>query len=136
MIADLTRVVLRRRKFRDRLINPTADLEVSGTDISSRDNAALATAASTIIGAFLELRELGFIDDHELIRIVYRFAGEVVDVEELLRRGKAAPKIERETPRQADQLLPFSFSPSHPISGSPRHGIDRINGQPENIDNA
>jgi hypothetical protein len=96
MIEDITRAALRRRKMRDRLISLEAGLKVTGTDISSRDNEALATAAATVIGAFLELRELGFIDDHELLRLAYRFAGEVVDVEELLRRGKAARKI---TPR-------------------------------------
>jgi hypothetical protein len=95
MIEDITRAALRRRKMRDRLISLEAGLKVTGTDISSRDNEALATAAATVIGAFLELRELGFIDDHELLRLAYRFAGEVVDVEELLRRGKVARKIGR-----------------------------------------
>jgi hypothetical protein len=129
MIADLTRVVLRRRKFRDRLINPRADIEVSGTDISSRDNAALATAASTIIGAFLELRELGFIDDHELIRIAYRFAGEVADVEDLLKRGKAAPKITRPGGRPG-------ASGKNGAGRPPGIRIDPIDGQPKNIDKA
>jgi hypothetical protein len=142
MIEDITRVVLRRRKFRDRLINSRADITVSGTDISSRDNAALATAASTIIGAFLELRELGFIDDHELIRIAYRFAGEVADIEDLLKRGKAAPKIERGGGGAAaesaagERRRKASPGRNSGAGRPPGIQIDPIDGQPKNIDKA
>jgi hypothetical protein len=126
MVEDITRIVLRRRKFLDRLVKPDADLRVTGTDISARDNAALATAASTIIGSFLDLRELNLIDDAELLRMAYRFASEIVDVEEMLARGKKAPKI---PPRERS-------SPGSRRNGSgrpPGIHIDPIKGEPENI---
>jgi hypothetical protein len=91
MLHDLATVIVRRRKMVDRLISADAELIVTGTDISARDNAALATAASVIVASMTTMRDRGLIDDAELLRIVYRFAGEVVDLEELLKRGKAAP---------------------------------------------
>jgi hypothetical protein len=97
MMEDLARIAIRRRKVYDRRVNPDAKIEVTGADISARDNAALAAAASTIVGSFAILRNRGLIDDQELMRIAYRFAGEVVDIEELLKRGAAAPPVEGAT---------------------------------------
>jgi hypothetical protein len=65
-------------------------IKLTGSDISARDNASLAQAASAIAATFGELRGRGVIDDAELLRVVYRFAGELVDVPEMLGRGKAA----------------------------------------------
>jgi hypothetical protein len=134
MIEDITRAVLRRRKMCDRLIKLDANLKVTGTDISSRDNAALATAASTVIGAFLDLRELGLIDDHELLRLAYRFAGEVADVEDLLKRGRSAPKITR--PSNSPASDGPRGKPSRTSGRPPGIHIDPIDGQPKNIDKA
>jgi hypothetical protein len=91
LLHDLVTVVVRRRKMVDRMVSTEAELVVTGTDISARDNAALATAASVIVASMTTMRDRGLIDDAELLRIVYRFAGEVVDLEELLERGKKAP---------------------------------------------
>jgi hypothetical protein len=68
----------------------TSSIKLTGSDISARDNASLAQAASAIAATFAELRGRGVIDDAELLRVVYRFAGELVDVPEMLERGKAA----------------------------------------------
>ena len=38
----------------------------------------------------MQLRDKGLIDDAELLRLAYRFAGEVVEVEEILQAGQAA----------------------------------------------
>ena len=43
-----------------------------------------------MISSFLQLRREGLIDDAELLRLSYKFAGEVVDVEEILKAGKVA----------------------------------------------
>jgi hypothetical protein len=91
LLHDLVTVVVRRRKMVDRMVSTEAELIVTGTDISARDNAALATAASVMVAGMTTIRDRGLIDDAELLRIVYRFAGEVVDLEELLERGKKAP---------------------------------------------
>lgn len=120
MIGDIARVVIRRRKMCDRAIDRTAEVKIHGSDISARDNASLATAAATIVAAFLRLRQAGLIDDAELLRLAYRFAGEVVDVEDMLRRGKSAPKLDL-----PEDLYPFPQKIKvDPISGEPR-GIDR-----------
>ena len=68
LIEDIIRVVIRRRKMVESGIDIDTELKVTGTDISASDNAALATAASTIIGAFSELRDRGLIDDNELLK--------------------------------------------------------------------
>jgi hypothetical protein len=91
LVQDLAGAVVRRRKIVDRSVNIESELTVTGTDISARDNAALATAASVIVSCMTTMRDRGLIDDFELLRIVYRFAGEVIDLEEVLKRGKAAP---------------------------------------------
>jgi hypothetical protein len=91
LLEDLTKVVLRRAALVDSKIDPKAEISIKGTDISARDNAALATAASTITAAMGVLRDRGMIDDSEYLRMVYRFAGEVSDVEDLLEKGKKAP---------------------------------------------
>ena len=130
MLEDLARVAIARRKVTDRTVNPKAELKATGTDISSRDNAALAAASGTVIGAFAALRDRGLIDDTELLRIAYRFAGEVVDIEELLKRGAKMPKIPAEASSPEE-----SGEPSGP--GRPG-GIDLnpITGEPVGVDDA
>jgi hypothetical protein len=91
MIEDIVRAVLRRRRYYDRSVNPDAELEVTGADLSARDNAALASASATVAAAFLPLYERGLVDDSELLRVIYGFAGEVVDIEEILRQAKVNP---------------------------------------------
>jgi hypothetical protein len=122
MLEDIASVVVRRRKLYDKQLSLTSTIKATGTDISARDNAALAVAASTVIGSFSVLRDRGLIDDQELMRITYRFAGEVVDLEDLMKRGAAAP--------------PPLASPSSAKSNGRPAGvtIDPIRGEPEGID--
>jgi len=130
MLEDLARVAISRRKQTDRTVNPKAEIKVTGTDISSRDNAALAAASGTIIGAFAALRDRGLIDDVELLRIAYRFAGEVVDIEELLKRGAKMPKESKE-PGEPEE-------PEEPRGPGRPAGIDLnpITGEPVGVDDA
>jgi hypothetical protein len=95
VLEDILRVVLRRRAFYDRFVKPESDLTVTGADISARDNAALASASSEILATLTTLRDRSLIDDAELLRLVYRFAGETLNIEEMLERGKAAPLVDR-----------------------------------------
>jgi len=96
LIADVCQVVLNRRALVDPSIDPAAELTVTGADISARDNASLAQAAGFIANAFANLRDRELIDDAELLRVLYRFAGENVNVEEMLARGQkaGAPKVQ------------------------------------------
>ncbi len=87
LIADLARVVLRRRAMVDSAVDPAAGIQVTGADLSARDNAQLAQALQAATAALGSLRDRGVIDDAELLRMAYRFAGEVVDVDALLERA-------------------------------------------------
>ena len=88
MVGDIARAAVQRRRLVDRRLSAQPAIQVSGSDISARDNAELAGAAASVIAAFASLRDRGLIDDAELLRLAYRFAGEVVDVEEMLGRGR------------------------------------------------
>jgi hypothetical protein len=88
LITDLARIVVRRRALVDPRVDANAPLRVQTTDISARDNASLAVAAEGIIKAFVQLRDRGLIDDAELLRLAYRFAGEVVDIPAVLQAAR------------------------------------------------
>jgi len=94
LLSDVARVAVRRRAEVDGSVSPDAPIHLVGTDIFQRDNASLAVAGSTVINSFIQLRREGLIDDAELLRLAYKFAGEVVDVQELLRAGRAAGPLE------------------------------------------
>ena len=134
LLEDLARAVIRRRRAVDRLVNPDSEIKVTGTDISARDNAALATAASMVVAAFASLRDRGLIDDAELLRIIYRFSGEVVDIEDMLKRGEKAPppKIPA-APGAAGNVAPINRPPG--AGGqTPQVKVDPISGEPKGID--
>jgi hypothetical protein len=130
ILKDIANVVVRRRKFFDRMINTNEEIVMTAADISARDNAALAAAASTIVGSFAALRDRGLIDDQEFMRMVYRFAGEVVDIEQLLARGREAPQPEVWGPTSRPSQ-PGAIGPGRPGGIH----IDPITGEPEGIDN-
>jgi hypothetical protein len=88
MLTDILRVVIERRARLDPSIDPHAIIELSGTDISARDNSELASAAADILSVAMELRDRELIDDAEFLRLVYRFTGESVNVPDLLARGR------------------------------------------------
>ncbi len=120
MIGDVAHVVRARRALVDpRLMPPSPSgrgaggegerppIKVTGADISARDNAALAQAAGQVAAAFGDLRNRQVIDDAELLRMVYKFAGELVDVGELLAGGQAASapaSAPRRTPQAGDAV--------------------------------
>ena len=79
MLEDLTRMVLLRKARVSRKVKADAELTMRGADISARDNGELASAAQSIVNAFLPLVERGLVDGSELLRLAYRFAGEVYD---------------------------------------------------------
>ncbi len=90
MLGDLLRVAANRRALVDRRVSVRAEVRLQGADISARDNVALGLAASSLVSAMGSLRDRGLIDDAEMLRMVYRFAGEACDVEELLQQGREA----------------------------------------------
>jgi len=99
LIGDLLRLVIERRRLVDGSVKADARIVVRGADLSARDNAALAVAASTVVSAFQSFRDRGLIDDLELMRLAYRFLGEVVDLESLIAAGKRAGPVMDKNPK-------------------------------------
>lgn len=93
LLTDLARIAVRRAAHHRPAINPDTNIQARGTDIFARDNANLASAASLIISSFSHLRDRNLIDDDELLRLAYRFAGEFIDVHAMLARGAQAPTV-------------------------------------------
>jgi hypothetical protein len=79
MIRQLALASLQRRAQFDPTLDPQADLQVMGADLSARDNASLAIATRAASRTFVDLFDRGLIGEQELLRMVYRFAGEVVN---------------------------------------------------------
>ena len=88
LLEDLLRAVLQRRAQVDPGLDPATPLTLHGADLSNKDNASMATALGQVMDALTGLRDRQLIDDAELLRLAYRFAGEVVDVEAMLRRAR------------------------------------------------
>lgn len=84
LVREVARAALNRRAMLERGVNPRAPLEVSGTDLSARDNIALAQASGQVILAYIKLFEKGLIGRRELVRLAYRFVGETVDPQAVL----------------------------------------------------
>lgn len=77
MLRQMAVVAVRRRSQFDGKVDPEAVIQVQAADLSSRDNAALAIATQAASHTFFDLFDRGLIDREELLRMVYRFAGEV-----------------------------------------------------------
>ena len=61
--------------------NPQARAEMP--DVSREDNGALADAAKTITEAFNTMQERGWIDKETAVRLIFKFAGEVLPEDQL-----------------------------------------------------
>ena len=83
ILAEIARLAAAHRKQFDRRINLAAKIEAVGPDITERDNSTLALAVSRVYPAFSELFDREGIDEKELLRVVYRMAGEVHPPEEV-----------------------------------------------------
>jgi len=85
--------VVQRRSLVDGRVSRRAEITLHGSDISARDNISLAMAANNILPTLHELRDRGLIDDAELLRLAYRFCGETVDVEAMLKDFKGTAVV-------------------------------------------
>jgi hypothetical protein len=59
-------------------------------ELDKGNNLQLAQSAKTVLDGFAQLHRNGLIGDQDLVDLAYRFAGELVDVDEVLGRGKGA----------------------------------------------
>jgi len=78
LLEDILRVVLRRKALFTSSLDPQVSFHLQGADISVRDNISLSRAAANVLPLLVELRNRQLIDDAEMLRLAYRFAGEQV----------------------------------------------------------
>jgi hypothetical protein len=76
ILTEIATLAVSHRKPYDRRMNPEAKIKAVGPDITERDNSTLALAVSRVYPAMSELFDREGIDETELLRIVYRMAGE------------------------------------------------------------
>jgi len=88
MIEDILRVSLSRRAMVDGKINKKIDLSVTGADINSRDNSSLSQSAYYMVEVLANLRDRTLISNDEFLRVIYRFFGETVDADAMLKQAK------------------------------------------------
>jgi hypothetical protein len=115
LVNDILSIVVRRRAMVDRHLPAAPDFEVTGADISARDNVSLGMAVSNIVNSLAVLRDRQMIDDSEFLRLAYRFAGETVEVDELLAAGRKAgpplgvkpdqPNVDQATPGKSQPII-------------------------------
>jgi len=118
LISDFLKVVITRRALVDHAVDPDAELKITGSDISARDNVAHSIASVNILNALERLKDMGLIPDRELLRAVYRFAGEPVDIDEILSAGSGIDI------RQAtDPIQPVSKDPINTETGNPKKSV-------------
>jgi hypothetical protein len=112
MVKDILGVAVRRAAERGRNVDPQAVITVSAADISERDNAALALASTQVVESFGQLWANGFIEADEYLRVVYRFAGEVLPA--------ARPDNPQATAKPAAAARPGKYLKTDATSGTVR----------------
>jgi hypothetical protein len=94
-IRELARIACEIRARVDNSINPKAEIEIDGPDITERDNATLALALGRSYPALSEMLDRGAIDDNEFMRLTYRMIAEVWDpanTGKIMRKPLVEPK--------------------------------------------
>ena len=99
MLVSLAKIAVQVRKRYDHRVKPDAEIVARGADVTERDNANLALAASRIMPVASELFDRGGIDEAEFLRLVYRMAGEVYETEE----GEDVPTMLKAPLKQANR---------------------------------
>jgi hypothetical protein len=118
LLEDLLQVVISRRAQVDYGIQSDPEIQVSGADISARDNVSHSIATVNILNALERLYDMGLISQRELLRATYRFAGESVDIDEILAEGTGIDRRESSKP-----ITPVSKDPVHPVTGEPKKSV-------------
>jgi hypothetical protein len=100
ILSELAVLAVAHRKAFDRRVNPLSKIEAIGPDITERDNSTLALAVSRVYPAFSELFDRGGLDEKELLRVVYRMAGEAQppDAVPAMQRRPLRPVTTGQTP--------------------------------------
>ena len=134
LINDVLQAVIRRRAMLDHHMPANPDFELTGADISARDNISLAMATSNLVNSLTVLRDRQMMDDSEFLRLVYRFLGESIDVDEMLARGKAAGPAASSLPAPSSLPIvskPSKANPAKVPTLSAKQLIDPATGEPK-----
>jgi hypothetical protein len=115
MLGDLIKMVIQRRAQIDRTMKNDPLIEVSGGDISARDNVAHSIATVNMLNALERLYNMGSISKREVMRVAYRFSGEQADIDKLMEEGTGIDLRETIKPIQ-----PASTDPVDTTSGAPK----------------
>ena len=118
LLSDLLKMVLTRRSLVDGQVKPQEEINISGADISARDNVAHSIAGVNIMNALERARDMGLIGDRELLRILYRFTGESADLDEVMAGGSGIDKREGVNP-----ITPATKEPVDTGTGSPKKTV-------------
>jgi len=87
MLMDMVRICVSRARAVGRGWG-WQDLKLTSEvqDLTKDDNLKLARAGKTIVEALAAMKAQGWVDDETAMRMAYRFAGELVDVNDLMRK--------------------------------------------------
>jgi len=111
IVTLIMRAVLSRRARVDHSIDPHVEIVIRAPEISTRDNVSLAQAGSNIMSMLIQLHGQGVIDDSELLRLAYKFVGEVVDVTQLIAAARAAGARTHDNQQPAPHTTPDERQP-------------------------
>ncbi len=96
------------------------EFQVHPSDLSGRDNVALAMAGSNIASSFQTLYDLGAVSKEEFVRVLYRFIGEEGDPKDIVSQGTGqdirptkSPSA-AQTPSQPLKIDPETSEPKDP----------------------
>jgi hypothetical protein len=113
MLIALAKIAVTIRKRYDHRVKPDAEIYCRMSDITERDNANLALAASRIMPVVSELFDRGGIDEGEFLRLVYRMAGETYEADQEVPAMLKAPiKQKGQQPGQAPGADPNAPDPN------------------------
>jgi hypothetical protein len=124
MIEDILRVVLSRRAMVDGKINKKIDLSVTGADINSRDNSSLSQSAYYMVEVLANLRDRSLISNDEFLRVIYRFFGESVDADAMLKAAKKDQAKSQGVDQKSDKKE--DGNPTKKVITPPDTGMDTL----------
>jgi hypothetical protein len=93
MLDDMADIALAYRKQYDRRVNLNSVVQIINPDITERDNSLLALSVSRAYPPLIDLFDRKLIESPELMRMVYRMAGETFDEEKPVPPGIRKPLV-------------------------------------------
>lgn len=91
ILLKILTVAVQRKAEKDSNIKRDAKIEIKSADATERDNAGLALATSQIVSAIGDLYDRKLLEEREYLRLVYRFAGEVLPANQAIPKGIRKP---------------------------------------------